>query len=53
VTHSFLPYHVPGVDTAPSENEHQEHSLGGKGGRRVRLTISPPSCAECHGNLGS
>jgi hypothetical protein len=25
---------------------------GGKGGRCVRLT-SPPSCAECHGNLGA
>jgi len=25
---------------------------GGKGGWCVRLT-SPPSCAECHGNLGA
>jgi len=25
---------------------------GGKGGRWVRVTASPPSCAECHGNLG-
>ena len=25
---------------------------GGKGGRCVRLT-SPPSCAECHENLGA
>ena len=26
---------------------------GGKRGRRVRLTTSPPSCAECHENLGA
>jgi len=25
----------------------------GKGGRYVSLTTSPPSCAECHGNLGA
>jgi hypothetical protein len=26
---------------------------GGKGGRCVGLTTSPPSCAECHANLGA
>ena len=26
---------------------------GGKGGRCVRLTTSPCSCAECHENLGA
>jgi hypothetical protein len=26
---------------------------GGKGGRCVRLTTSPPSYAECHENLGA
>jgi len=41
VTYSFRPFHGPGVDSAPSENE-------GKGGQCVRLTTSPPSCAECH-----
>ena len=46
VTYSFRPYHDPGVDSAPSENEYQEHFLGC--GRCARLTTSPPSCAECH-----
>jgi len=26
---------------------------GGRGGRYVGLTTSPPSCAECHENLGA
>jgi len=30
VTYSFRPYHGPGVDLAPSENEYQEHFLGVK-----------------------
>ena len=30
VTYSFLPYHGPGVDTFPSENEYQKHILGVK-----------------------
>jgi len=28
VTYSFRPYRGPGVDSAPSENEYQEHSWG-------------------------
>jgi len=28
VTYSFRPYHGPGIDSAPSENEYQEHFLG-------------------------
>ena len=28
VTYSFWLYHGPGVDSAPSENEYQEHLLG-------------------------
>jgi len=27
VAYSFRPYHGPGVDSAPSENEYQEHFL--------------------------
>jgi len=38
---------------ALGSNEYQEHSLGGKGGRCVNLTTSPPSCAKCLGNLWS
>jgi len=30
VTCSFRPYHGPGVDSVPSENEYQEHFLGVK-----------------------
>ena len=35
----------PGIDSAFNRNEYQESSLGGKGGRCVRLTTLPPSCA--------
>jgi len=41
------------VTPGPSETEHQEHFLGTKGGRCVRLKTSPPSRAECHENLGA
>jgi len=40
----------PAVDSASNRNEYQEHFLrggGGKGGRDVRLTTLPPSCADC------
>ena len=30
MTNSFRPYHGPGVDSVPSENEYQEHMLGVK-----------------------
>ena len=30
LTYSFRPYNGPGVDSAPSENEYQEHFLGVK-----------------------
>jgi len=46
----ILPAHYgPGVDSASNINEYQEYFLGGgdKGGRCIRLTTLPPSCADC------
>jgi len=37
----------PGVDSASNRHEYQEYFLGGKGGRCLGLTMSPPSCADC------
>jgi hypothetical protein len=42
---SFRSHYDPGVDSASNRNEYQEHFLGGKGGRCVRLTTLPPSCS--------
>ena len=42
---SFRSHYGPGVDSASNRNEYQEYFLGGKGGRCVRLTTLPPSCA--------
>jgi hypothetical protein len=42
---SFRSHYGPGVDSASNRNEYQEHFLGGKGGRCVRVTTLPPSCA--------
>jgi len=42
---SFRSHYGPGVDSASDRNEYQEYFLGGKGGRCVRLTTLPPSCA--------
>jgi hypothetical protein len=42
----FFPSHYgPGVDTASNRNEYQEHFLGDKSGRYIRLTTLPSSCA--------
>ena len=42
---SFRSHYGPGVDSASNINEYQEYFLGGKGGRCVRLTTLPQSCA--------
>ena len=49
---SFRSHYGPGVDSASNRNEYQEYFLGGKGGRCVRLTTLPPSCAVVM-NLGT
>ena len=41
---SFRSYYGPEVDSASNTNEYQEYFLG-QGGRCVRLTTLPPSCA--------
>jgi len=41
---SFRSLYGPGVESASNRNEYQEHFLGGKGGRCVRLTTLPLSC---------
>ena len=42
---SFRSHYGPGVDSAFNRNEYQEHFLGGKGGRCLRLINLPPSRA--------
>jgi len=44
-TKSFPSHYGPGVDSASNRNEYQDYFLGDKGGRCVRLTTLPPSCA--------
>jgi len=40
------PQYSPGVDSASNRNEYQEYFLGSKGGRWLRLTTLPLSCAD-------
>ena len=53
VTYCFRPHHGPGVDSAPIKNEYQEHFLWVKLGSCVTVMTLPPSCDECHKNLGA
>jgi hypothetical protein len=46
LTQSFRPQYGPWVESDPNINEYQEYFLGGKGGRCVKLTTLPPSCAD-------
>ena len=42
---SFRSHYGPGIDSACNRNEYQEHFLGVKADRCVRLTTLPPSYA--------
>jgi hypothetical protein len=48
----MLFYYGPGVDSAFNRNEYQESSSGVKGGRRARLTNSPPSVSRLFRKYG-
>ena len=57
--HWIFQWHIPSDrtialgSTQPLVKTSTRNIPGGRGGRCVRLTTSPRSCAECHGNLGA
>ena len=45
---SFRPRYGRGFDSASNGNEYQQYFLGDKGGRRLGMTLLPPSFADGH-----
>jgi hypothetical protein len=46
LTEIFQPHYGPGVQSVSNRNEYQESSFDMNGGRRVKLTNSPPSVSR-------